>query len=176
MGLGPGAAFELVALNPVAVMGPAVSTSVTGGNAIVRRILTGELESFPNLWIPIVDVRDVADAHVRAMTTPDAAGRRFIVGSGAGLTLVEIGAILRARLGDAAANVATRTTPSDDIRAAAETNPALRGPAADIDIVKRIDASKIRRILGWTSRPLEETVVDAATSFLDLGRTAPLGS
>ncbi|SFR85790.1 Nucleoside-diphosphate-sugar epimerase [Microbacterium sp. cf046] len=165
--------MELVALNPVAVLGPVVSSSVTGGNAIVRRILSGQLDSYPNLWIPIVDVRDVAVAHVLAMTTADAAGQRFIVGSGDGLKLEEIGAILRAHLGDRASHVTTKTTPSAAIRAAAESNPALRGLADDVDIVKRIDASKIRRVLGWQSRPLDETVVDAAVSMLDLGVVPP---
>lgn len=162
------AGLELVALNPVAVLGPVVSASVSGGNAVVRRILSGEVDSYLNLWIPIVDVRDVAAAHVLAMTSPDAGGQRFIVGSGEGLTLAEIGAILRAELGEAASKVTTRTTPSEAIRAAAETNPALRGLADEIDIVKQIDTSKIHRVLGWTSRPLDESVVDAARSMLEL--------
>ncbi|WP_402467528.1 SDR family oxidoreductase [Isoptericola aurantiacus] len=167
--------LELVAVNPVAVLGPVTSSSVTGGNAIVRSILSGQVDSYPNLWIPIVDVRDVAAAHVLAMTAPQAAGQRFLVGSGDGLTLEAIGAVLRARLGDAASRVTTRTTPSEVIRAAAESNPAMRGLADDIDIVKQIDASKIRRVLGWHARPIEDTVVDAATSMLDLGLITPAG-
>ncbi|MFT4211566.1 MAG: NAD-dependent epimerase/dehydratase family protein [Microbacterium sp.] len=164
--------LEVVVLNPVAVLGPVVSPSVTGGNAIVRRILSGQIGAFPDVWIPIVDVHDVATAHVRAMTAADAAGQRFIVGSGQGLKLAQIAAALRTGLGDRASRVGTRSVPSWAVRLAGLFRPELRGVVPDLGVVKRIDASKIRRVLDWRSRPLATTVVDTGESMLALGMGA----
>lgn len=164
-----GGAMELAVLNPVAVLGPVVSAHLSGGNALVERILGGELRVFPDIWIPIVDVRDVAVAERLAMVAPDAAGRRFLIGTGDGLKLAQIGAILRAGLGERAGRVGTREVPSWVIRLVARVNPAFRPAVADLGIVKRIDASLAQRVLGWTSRPIDQTVLDAAESMLALG-------
>lgn len=164
-----GGAMELAVLNPVAVLGPVVSAHLSGGNALVERILGGELRAFPDIWIPIVDVRDVAVAERLAMVTPDAAGRRFIVGTGEGLKLAQIGSILREGLGERASRVGTRTVPSWVVRLAALVNPTFRAVTADLGIVKKIDASSVQRVLGWRSRPVEQTVLDAAESMLALG-------
>jgi nucleoside-diphosphate-sugar epimerase len=87
---------------PVAVMGPVMGNDVSGSNHVVHRILDGGMPGYPNLWMPIVDVRDVASAHILAMTAPGAAGQRFLVSSGPSIAMKEIGALLRADLGDAA--------------------------------------------------------------------------
>jgi nucleoside-diphosphate-sugar epimerase len=160
-----GRGMELVALNPVAVLGPLAGSAPSGGNAIVQRILSGQLSAYPNLWIPIVDVRDVATAHVLAMETPDAAGQRFLITSGSGLTLKQIGGIIRANLGTRAAKVATRSIPSFVVRITSWFRPELRWVAADLGNVKKIDGSKARRVLGFDPRPVEQTVVDTAESL-----------
>jgi nucleoside-diphosphate-sugar epimerase len=161
--------MELAVLNPVAVLGPAVSAHASGGNALVQRILSGELRAFPDVWIPIVDVRDVAVAERLAMITPDAAGQRFLIGTGDGLKLAQIGSVLRDGLGAQASRVGTRNVPSWVIRLVARFNPTFRAVVADLGVVKKIDASLAQRVLGWTSRPIEQTVLDAAESMLILG-------
>ncbi|KJL36183.1 3 beta-hydroxysteroid dehydrogenase/Delta 5--_4-isomerase [Microbacterium ginsengisoli] len=165
--------LELAVINPVAVLGPVASDSLSGGNAMVRRLLSGGMPSAINLWLPIVDVRDVADAHLRAMTTPDAAGHRFLLASGEGLTLPQVARVLREELGTDAARVPTRTTPNWLVRLAARRKPELRGVAADLGHVKRIDASAAGRVLGWSARPARETVADAARSMIAAGLVAP---
>jgi nucleoside-diphosphate-sugar epimerase len=62
--------MELVAILPVAVMGPVIGKEISGANHIVQRSLDGQIPGYPNMWVPIVDVRDVASAHVLAMTAP----------------------------------------------------------------------------------------------------------
>jgi nucleoside-diphosphate-sugar epimerase len=150
---GEGAGMELVALNPVAVLGPVLGPDLSGGNAILRGLLAGAIPALPDLWLPIVDVRDVAAAHVAAMTVPDAAGQRFLIGGGGGLTVAEIGGILHEELGERAARVPTEAGPA---------NPALAW-------VKPIDFSRARTVLGLAPRPPRETVVDAAESIVAAG-------
>ncbi|MFD0855522.1 NAD-dependent epimerase/dehydratase family protein, partial [Actinomadura adrarensis] len=74
--------MELTTLLPVAVMGPVLGQDVSGANHIVQRMLNGQMPGYPNLYVPIVDVRDVAAAHVAAMTAERAAGERFLLASG----------------------------------------------------------------------------------------------
>jgi nucleoside-diphosphate-sugar epimerase len=145
--------LELVALNPVAVLGPVLGPDLSGGNAILRGLLAGAIPALPDLWLPIVDVRDVASAHAAAMTVPEAAGQRFLIGGGGGLTVAEIGGILRAELGERAERVPTEAGPA---------NPALAW-------VKPIDFSRARTVLGLEPRDPRETVVDAGESIVAAG-------
>lgn len=161
-----GDGLELIAINPVAVLGPVVSETVSGGNALVRRILTGEMDRFPDIWLPIVDVRDVASAHVRALTAPDAAGQRLLLAGEGGMTLAEIATLLRAELGDDAAKVGTGRVPGFVVRLAAVFVPEFRGVVPDLGRVKQIDGAKARRMLEWQPRATRQTVLDAARSML----------
>jgi nucleoside-diphosphate-sugar epimerase len=68
-----GGSLELATILPVAVMGPVMGKAISGANHIISRSLDRSMPGYPHLWIPIVDVRDVARAHILAMTTPGAA-------------------------------------------------------------------------------------------------------
>ena len=148
--------FELTVMLPVAVMGPFGNRRVSGANHIVQQILGGSMPGYPNLWIPIVDVRDVADAHIRAMTSDDAAGRRLLLSSGPALSLEQIGAVLRDNLGAAAAGVPTRVIPDEE----------LPGDP-DLGYARKVSSAKARRLLGWEPRPAEEAIVAAGRSLIE---------
>lgn len=98
---------------PVAVMDPVMGKDVSGANHIVQRMRDGATPVVPNLFIPAVDVRDVANAPVMAMTNPAAASERFLPSNGRALRLKEIGAFIRAALGDPAKRVPTRASRGD---------------------------------------------------------------
>ncbi|GAA2552124.1 aldehyde reductase [Winogradskya consettensis] len=160
---------ELATILPVAVMGPVMGREISGANHIVQRSLDREMPGYPNLYIPIVDVRDVAAAHLLAMTTPGAAGQRFLVSSGAPIPLRQIGAILRDNLGDAARNVPTRAIPDVVVRAAAIFVREFRAFVPDLGYAKRISNDKARRVLGLRPRTSEEAVLASATSLIAKG-------
>lgn len=162
-----GGPMELVAMNPVAVFGPLLGKSVSGGNEVVRRLLSGEIPGYPDFWFPIVDVRDVAIAHVLAMTVPEAAGQRFIIGSGSGLTMKEIGLLLKENLGERAKRVPTRSIPSFVLRASAVFNRTVREIAPELGVTKNISTAKARAVLGWQPRTPEEAVIATARSMFD---------
>ncbi|MFD5624906.1 SDR family oxidoreductase [Streptomyces sp. NPDC127072] len=163
---------ELVTLLPVAVMGPVLGDHVSGANHVVQRMLRGAMPGFPHLFIPIVDVRDVAQAHVLAMTAPSAAGQRFLISNGPAIEMKRIGAMIKARLGADADGVPTRTLPNVAVRVAARFDPQLRAIVPDLGYAKRTSNEKARRVLGWTPRDPEEAVIAAAESLVKKGLIA----
>ncbi len=161
-----GAGPELVTILPVAVLGPVLGGDVSGANHLVETMLAGELPGFPDVWIPVVDVRDVAAAHVLAVGVPAAAGQRFLLSSGPALPLRRIGEILRAHLGDDAARVPRRAIPSVVIRVASRFRPELRAVAPDLGYARRVSSEHARSVLGWEARDPEEAVVAAGRSIV----------
>ncbi|MBY0688045.1 NAD-dependent epimerase/dehydratase family protein [Microbacterium marinilacus] len=166
----PGMQLELTTILPVAVMGPVMGEDVSGANHIVQNMLKGEMPGVPNMFVPIVDVRDVAAAHIAAMTAPGAAGERFLVGTGEpAVAMKEIGAVLRAELGERAGRVPTRSIPDLVVRLAALFRDDFRSVAADLGYVKRVSETKTRAVLGVTPRPAREAIVAAGRSMVARG-------
>lgn len=161
--------MQLASINPVAVLGPVLGENVSGSNHLVKQIVTGELPGYPDFWIPIVDVRDVATAHLLAMVNPDAAGQRFIAYSGTGLTLKQVGATLKKSLGERGSKVPTRSIPNFVIRLGALFNATMREIVPDLGISKKINGDKTRRVLGWTPTTAEQSVIDTGESMFEKG-------
>ncbi|MEN2742249.1 NAD-dependent epimerase/dehydratase family protein [Microbacterium sp. X-17] len=167
-----GGSTELVTMLPVAVVGPLIGTGISGANHLVRRVLMGELPAYPDFAVPFVDVRDVAAAHIAAITAEGAAGERFLLASQEdAVPLAEVGAVLRDGLGERASRVpaATALLPDAAVRAAAEANPGMRSMAAELGYRKKVSTEKARRVLGFDPRPWEEAVISAADSMLAKG-------
>ena len=159
--------LELVVLLPVAVMGPLMGTEISGSNRLIQRLLAGKMPGLPRLSIPIVDVRDVAAAHVASIDAPAAAGQRILLASGEpAIAMSAIAAVLRDHLGEAAAKVPTRRIPDLVVRVGALVNAELRSSAAELGLVKQVSIDKARRILGSAPRPSEEAIVAAGTSLV----------
>lgn len=154
-----GTDLELATILPVAVMGPVLGRDISGANGIVQRMLAGRLPGYLDLYFPIVDVRDVAAAHILALTNPRAAGERFLLSSGPVLSMEQIGAVLATHLGDAAAKLPTRSIPASE----------LGGSVPDLGYRKRMSSDKARAVLGWTSRPAEEAIAAAGASMVAAG-------
>ncbi|NKF23802.1 SDR family oxidoreductase [Solimonas marina] len=164
-----GGAMELTTMLPVAVMGPVMGQDISGANHIVQRMLKGAMPGLPNLYIPIVDVRDVAHAHVAALRHPQAAGQRFLLSNGAALSMREIGAVLRAELGNAARAVPTRAIPDLVMRAMGLFRPEIRAFVPDLGYAKNSSNEKARRVLEWLPRDSREAIVSAGRSMIDRG-------
>lgn len=162
---------ELAVVNPVGIFGPVLSERLPGSAGVVKAMLDGELPRAPRLWTSVVDVRDVADLHLRAMTSPKAAGERFLAASGDAVSYHHIAQTLRDRLGEEAGSVPDREISSALVRSMAPFVPALRQFRRNLDIVRHTDSSKARDLLGWDPRPPEDAVTATARSLIDLGLT-----
>jgi nucleoside-diphosphate-sugar epimerase len=161
-----GAGLELVTILPVAVMGPLLGGAPSGANHIVQAMLTGEMRAIPRMFVPIVDVRDVAAAHAAAVTSAAAAGQRILVSTGEpAVAMSEIARILSDALGPAAGSVPTRTVPDVVIRLAARFRRELGPVANDLNFVKQVSNERLRTVLGITPRPSREAIVAAGRSI-----------
>jgi nucleoside-diphosphate-sugar epimerase len=165
-----GGGLELAVVNPVGVFGPALGPDLATSVQIVRRMLNGGVPACPHLYFGVVDVRDVADLQLRAMTHPEARGERFLAVAGPSMSLVEVAAVLRRGLGREACRVPRYQIPDWLMRALAAGGFAL-ARAAVPELGKRKDASheKARRILGWCPRSPEEALIASAESLKALG-------
>ncbi len=123
----------------------------------------------PKINSGFVDVRDVADLHLRAMTDPAANGERFLAISGESMWMVDVAKVLRNRMGDAAAKVSTRLLSNRFVRAAALNNAMLKGMVPLLGVNMNATSEKAKRLLGWRPRSPEEAIVAAAESLIRLG-------
>jgi nucleoside-diphosphate-sugar epimerase len=158
----------LVAVNPSLVVGPVLSRDFSASVQVVERLLSGRVPGLPRLGFCFVDVRDVADLHIRAMTAPEAAGQRFIA-AGDFAWMTDLAALLRARLGEAAGKVPTRRVPSLVIRLAALFDRDLASVVPRLDEKRMFSSAKAQAVLGWRPRSLEESVLDCARSLIAMG-------
>jgi len=163
-----GGTLELCAINPAGIFGPALGADYSPSLDLVKRLLTG-MPGCPQLYFGVVVVRDVADLHVRAMTSPAAKGERFIAVAGESMSMLDIAKVLRARLGDAARKVPTRQLPNWLVRLAARFDPAMRQLLPMLGNVRDATSAKAQRLLRWTPRSREDAVTATAESLVALG-------
>lgn len=161
---------ELAVVNPVAILGPVLGPDYSTSIALLRRMLRGDLPGLPKISFGIVDVRDVAELHVLAMTAPEAAGERFLAVAGRFMSVADIAAVLRARLGPAADRVSTRVLPNWLVRLAALRDASIRPSLAGLGRQKSASNAKARELLGWQPRPNEEAIVATAESLMACGQ------
>lgn len=161
--------LELTVVNPVGVFGPAVGQRFSSSVKLVQRILNGKVPGCPDIWFGVVDVRDVADLHVRAMTAPEANGQRFLAVAGDFVRFVDIAKILQRRMGNAAKKVKTRQLPNWIVKLVALADSSARQIVPDLGQRKNANADKARTMLGWSPRSVEEATVAAGESLVRLG-------
>ncbi|HTD31813.1 MAG TPA: hypothetical protein VK650_09695, partial [Steroidobacteraceae bacterium] len=136
---------------------------------ILKTMLDGGMPALPRLYFGVVDVRDVADLHLRAMTNPAARGERFIGLGGECMSLAGIAQVLKTRLPAVAARVSTRELPDWLVRVAALRNRPAREFLPELGKLKNASNAKARQLLGWAPRSNEEAIVAAAESLVRFG-------
>lgn len=161
-----GQGMELAVVNPVAILGPVLSGDYAASIQLVQRLMNGSMPAAPRVTFGIVDVRDVADLELRAMTSPEAAGERFLAVSGDPVSMPEAARVLRANLGAAASKVPKRTMPDWMVRILALFVPPLRAVVAQLGRVARPSNAKARRVLGWEPRSTSDAIIASGESLI----------
>jgi dihydroflavonol-4-reductase len=164
-----GGALELSVVNPVGVFGPAMGADTSTSILIVQRLMDGDFPGTPKLLFGLVDVRDVADLHLRCMTAPEAKGERFLAVAGDFVSMHEIAMILKRRMGAAASRVPTMQLPNWAVRLVSLFDPAVKLVTLELGKTKNATNEKARRRLGWQPRSNEECIVATAESLVRLG-------
>lgn len=164
-----GGSLQLSVVNPVGVFGPVLGADYSTSILIVQRLLDGMIPGCPRIFFGVVDVRDVADLHLRAMTHPAAAGERFLAVAGNFMSMLEVAKVLKRRLGARAQRVPTIQLPDWLVRLAALRDPAVKQIFPELGKTRNASSEKARRVLGWSPRSAEEALVATAQSLVDLG-------
>ena len=163
-----GGAMEFVSVNPAMVLGPVESADFSASVEAVKQLIDGSMPMAPDLGFSIVDVRDIADLHIRCLETPGLAGERFLAG-GPFLKLIEVAAILRAGLGDKARKMPTRVMPNWMVSVLSLFNAGVRSIKSELGKNRHVDASHAKEMLGWQMRDVEGTIIETAQSLIEKG-------
>jgi nucleoside-diphosphate-sugar epimerase len=162
-----GAEDRLAVVNPGAIIGPVLNDDLSYSIQSIERLLRG-MPGMPRLGFNFVDVRDVADLEIKAMTAPGAGGQRFIAVTGF-MWMSEAGAVLRERLGEAASKVPTRTIPDFVVRGMALFDGGIRSIVGTLGKRSELSSEKARTALGWSPRPLDDTIAETGESLIEQG-------
>lgn len=163
-----GRGMELAAINPVTVMGPVLGPDYSHSIHLIKNLLTGKMPGCPKINSGFVDVRDVADLHLRAMEDPSANGERFIATAGESIWLVAVAGILKENLGAAAGNVKVKELPNFLLRIAALKDPMVRSMIPLLGRVMNVTSTKAIHLLGWSPRSTREAILASAESLIRL--------
>jgi nucleoside-diphosphate-sugar epimerase len=164
-----GGGLELSVVNPVVVFGPALGPDYSTSILLIQRLLDGAVPGCPKLDFGVVDVRDTVDLHILAMTHPGARGERFLAVAGDFMPICAIAQTLKTHLGAAARRVPTRELPNWLVRLAALRDPTVKQILPELGKTKNATNAKARRILGWSPRSNQESILATAQSLIKLG-------
>lgn len=163
-----GGGLELATICPGAVIGPVLGADFSASIEIVKKLIDGSLPGLPQFGWPLVDVRDIADLHIRALGAPDARGQRYI-GAGPFYWLEDIARVLREQAPELARKTPRRTLPNWLVRLSSPFDPVVRGRLFELGKHRPVSAEKARRELGWSPRPTEQSIVETARSLAEQG-------
>jgi dihydroflavonol-4-reductase len=169
--------FDLVALNPFMIIGPSLSPGLNVSNKIVADMVNGVYPGILSMTWGIVDVRDVAHAHVRAAEVESAKGRYLLVQEPAVSMRTIVGWLREAGYGNGT-KLPSRAMDNAIGNLLVRLNSYVQPPGVGsylrthIGRVPRYDASKARKELGLTLRPTRETVLDTARDLERQGHIA----
>lgn len=164
-----GGDLELAVVNPVSVLGPILSKELSTSPEIVLRLMNGSMPGCPRLTFSVVDVRDVADLHLLAMTRPEAKGERFICSAPPIMLIKEISLLLRKRMGKAAHKCPTMALPDILLKAIALFDPTVALVTSWLGEVHENSNEKATKLLGWQPRSNEDAIVATAESLIKFG-------
>ena len=163
-----GQGMEYVSINPAAVLGPVLGPDFSTSLEVVKKLLDGALPGLPRLGFGVVDVRDVADLHIMAMTTPGLDGERFIA-QGRFMWMREVAEVLKAGLGQQARRVPTRGLPDWLLKLLANFDTTVKMVVPELGRRREASAAHALERLGWKTRDETTTILDCANSLIEKG-------
>jgi nucleoside-diphosphate-sugar epimerase len=160
--------LELTVMNPGLVTGPMLHDSECTSGEVIIRMLQFQMPMIPDVWTTGVDVRDVAEAHVKAMILPEAAGQRFGLGTRL-VSWVEIAEILKEEFGPQGYWISTMKAPYFGVWIYSFVDKGAKMMLRDIGRKYNLDGTKMRKILGINPIDIRKSVIDAAYSVIERG-------
>ena len=160
--------MEMVAVNPTNVMGPVLDDHLHTSAEWYRALMLGQVPGISRTQLDLVDVRDLANILVRAMTVPEAAGKRFIC-NGASISLLEFSQVLYDNFADRGYKIPHSLIPTAAIRFFGLFDSKVKAVVETIDWQYSLSTEQVRSVFGWQPRPYKETIVEMAESLIKFG-------
>jgi nucleoside-diphosphate-sugar epimerase len=169
---GETAGIELATVNPGLVYGPTLGNEDNTSLEIIVRLLNGQLPGLPKLSFGVVDVRDAADLHIRAMEHPQAAGNRYLaVSDELSVSIKEISQYLKEGLTAAESRkVPTREMPNFILHLGGLFDPSVRMVLPNLGKLFPTSNAKAKAELGWKPRSAKEATLSSAQSLIRNGK------
>ncbi|UOB17482.1 SDR family oxidoreductase [Abyssalbus ytuae] len=164
-----GNALELTVINPVGMFGPVLGKDFASSVQLVQHLMSGKTPAVPKVYFGIVDVRDAADLHIRAMISEEAKNQRFLACADDGTSLPEIATILRLQHNEFTKKVTKKILPNWLVKILSYFKPELKLVASQVGIIKTISNEKAKKVLGWKPRNKEVIITDTADSLIKFG-------
>ncbi|RST20785.1 NAD-dependent epimerase/dehydratase family protein [Streptomyces sp. WAC04770] len=161
-----GASDRLAAINPGAVIGPLLTDDPGTSITAIQQIMSGALPMIPDLRLPWVDVRDVIDVHIAAMSATGAGGRRTIIATDP-MSLIDVAQVIRERLPRASHKLPARAMPTWLTWVASAFVSQLRDNRWLIGQKQRFDRTAAETLLGRPLRPIPEAIQEAGRSLAE---------
>ncbi len=162
-----GGDLEFATINPVAILGPSLDAHISGSFILLEMLLLGKLKAIPSLPLNIVDVRDVADLHIRVMENPNANGQRFIATANGQISLLEMAELIRNKRPEVAQKIAKKKLPDWVLKIAAVFNEQAKESLFMSKMNRNVSNNKARQVLGWKPiAPMEETILESVDSMI----------
>lgn len=162
-----GDGLELATVNPVGIFGPVLAKQSSTSLELPMRLLNGQLPGLPHLSFGVVDVRDVADLHLRAMADPTAAGQRYLaISDELAVSTKEIATTLKEGLPAAESKkVPTHSLPNILVRLAGHFDSSVALIVPELGRERPTSNAKAKSELGWKPRGAREAILASAESF-----------
>lgn len=164
-----GGEMEMATIHPCGIYGPMLSKDFATSISIVEGCLNGSIPILPRIQFGVVDVRDVAELHILAMTKPEAVSQRFLAVADEDIDVPGVAEALRRLLGDKAKKVPTRVAPNWFLRIVGWFNPTIGGMVSELGVRKDESNAKAKRVLGWKPRSVDDALLATAESLERFG-------
>ena len=159
---------DLATINPGGIYGPLLDEDPGTSPELVIRLIDGSLPATARVALIAIDVRDVAAAHVKAMTTPAAGGHRYPMGNGT-YSLQQMAEILRTAFPDRSRKIPRFEVPDWVVRVFAAFDADMRGNVGELGTHKTTDALDAKALLGRPFIPADEMFVATARTAIAHG-------
>ncbi len=160
-----GRKMEFTVINPVGIFGPVLGSDFSSSIALVEQLLTQKMKAVPKLHFGLIDVRDVATLHLKAMKSPDANGERFLACADENTSLPDIARILRSLDNAFAKKVTRKVLPDWLVKVSAFFKPELKSVASQLGKEKKLSNAKAKRLLDWHPITKQKTIRETAESL-----------
>lgn len=158
--------LEFATVNPVAILGPSLDNHISASFHLLQHLLDGSMKAIPNIQLNVVDVRDVADLHIRAMASPDASGQRFIASADGHISMPEIASLLKQKYPVVSQKVSQKRLPNWVLRFASLFNGKAKEGLLLLNMNRKVSNAKAKQLLNWMPIATQEQTILAAVESI----------